>query len=118
MSPAATKVWNLIEGRLKGVTRDVIVPGFVLKHIDEVTEQVAPDALLAHPDPARGTAEAIHAARCERLAFYLEKFLEGVADNMRGQATKEFVQVMACYIRNDHASYTIDSSGCVNPVAA
>ena len=118
MSPAATKVWNLIEGRLKGVTRDVIVPGFVLKHIDEVTEQVAAEALRLHPDPERGDVDAIHAARCERLAFYLAAFLEGVAENMRPHATKEFVQVMACYIRNDHQSYTIDSSGCVNPIAA
>lgn len=111
MSPAATKVWNLVEGRLKGVTRDVTVPGFVLKHIDEVTEQVSTEAMLAHPGDT-------HEARCERLAFYLDAFLAGVADNMRGQATKEFCQVMACYIRNDHTSYSIDSSGCVNPIAA
>jgi hypothetical protein len=111
MSPAATKVWNLIDGRLKGATRDVTVPGFVLKHIDEVTEASASEALRLYPGDS-------HASRCERLAFYLDEFLSGIADNMRGHATKEFCQVMACYIRNDLQSYTIDSSGCVNPVAA
>ena len=112
MSPAATKIQNLIEARMAGSTREVAVPGFVIKHIDEVMDQNAAAALQDHP----GDTEA---ARYARVAYYFDRFIEGVADNMRGQAAKQFVQVMDCYIRNDKPqSYTIDSSGCVNPVAA
>jgi hypothetical protein len=108
----ATKIQNLIEARMTGSTREVLVPDFVIKHIDEVMDQNAETALTDHP----GDTEE---ARYARVAYYFDRFIEGVAANMRGQATKQFVQVMACYIRNGQPqSYTIDSSGCVNPAAA
>ena len=111
MSPNASRVWDLVEARIKGVTRTTTVPGFVIKHIDTVTEACSADALNKFPGDT-------HEARCERLAYYYEQFLDTIADHMRPKAAKEFIQLMACYLRNaGPQSYTIDGSGCYNPAA-
>lgn len=112
MSTAATKTREIVEARIAGLTTDVMVHDFEIRNIESVMEDVAVDALLAHP----GDDED---ARWQRVQYYKDELLRRFDESLRPRLSKVFHQYVAATIRGGRGgrSYTIDDSGCVNQYA-
>lgn len=109
---ATEKTKNIIEARIAGLTPDVPVREFEIRNIEKVMEDVAPDALMAHP----GDDDE---SRWERIQFYKNEILARFAAPLRPRLAAAFHQYVASTLRGAMGgrTYTLDESGCVDQYA-
>jgi hypothetical protein len=96
------------------VNDGTLVPEFVQKQIDDVTEQIGHLVMAEFPDKKDATPEEQEEMRYLRVHAYYLEFIRSIEKSQRAQATREFDEYFGVLIRNaNEPMYTVgvDSNG-------